>query len=321
MMIKNQALNLLAAISLTAVAATAQDITVVADFEEAREFNNITGFWYYTDDAGNGGDSKITSGDTTFKPTQWNAQSFLAPGQGDSKYAAKLGFTFGTKDLSCGPTCTYKPEVLLGTDVRKVGDSTLDLTGATKFTFWAKADVAMSINVIWVTADITDYSYFRKPVQIKTEWTEHTILLSPSTALSGPGWGQSMNIKFNAAQTKAINFTVSKGLNGSVTSSALYLDNLRFHNWKPVTDPNAVRAPSRSAISRALRATADGKSLRFRLPDAYRSVEGTVAAMDLSGRVLAEAGFAKGQENVTLRLAARPSAAVFFRVFTGSESR
>lgn len=321
MMIKNQTKNLLAALSLSAVAAAAQDITLVADFEEAREFNNITGFWYYTDDSGNGGDSKITSGDTTFKPTQWNAQSFLAPGQGDSKHAAKLGFTFGTKELSCGTACTYKPEVLLGTDLRKVGDSTLDLTGATKFTFWAKADVAMSINVVWVTADITDYSYYRKPVQLKTEWTEHTILLSPSTALSGPGWGQSMTTKFNAAQTKAINFTVSKGLNSSITSSNLYLDNLRFHNWKPVTDPNAVRSPSRSALSRALRASADGKSLRFRLPDAYRNVEGTVAAMDLSGRVLARAGFAKGQENVSLRLADRTTAAVFFRVLTGTEAR
>lgn len=320
-MIKNPALNLLAALSLAALAANAQDITVLADFEEGREFNNIAGFWYYVDDAGNGGNSQITSGDTTFKPTAWNAQSFSAPGQGESKHAAKLGFTFGTKELSCGATCTYPPEVIFGTDVRKVGDSTLDLTGATKFTFWAKADAATYISVVWVTADITDYSYYRKPVKINPEWTEHTIVLSPTTTLSGPNWGQSLTTKFNASQTKAINFTVSKGSNVSMTSGAVYLDNLRFHNWKPVTDPNAVRAPSKSAISRALRASADGKSLRFRLPDAYRNVEGTVAAMDLSGRILAKAGFAKGQENVSLRLADRSSAAVFFRVFTGSEAR
>ena len=320
MIIKTHRLNLLAAFCLAVSAATAQDITVVADFEEGREFNNISGFWYYTDDAGNGGDSKITSGDTTLKPTVWNAQSVSAPGQGDSKYAAKLGFTFGTKQLSCGTGCTYAPEVLFGTDVRRAGDSVLNLTGATRFSFWAKADANMSINVVWVTADITDYSYFRKPVQIKTEWAEYAMLLSPTTGLASPGWGQSLTQKFNPAQTKAINFVVSKGMNSSIITGALHLDNLRFHNWKPITDPNSVRAPSKSALSRALRASADGQSLRFRLPDTYRNVEGTVAAMDLSGRVLAKVGFAKGQENVSMRLAERLSAPVFFRVFTGSEA-
>lgn len=312
MNIKTPAYTAMAASLLLAASASAQSVTTVADFELGREFNNITGFWYYVDDSGNQGNSKIVSGDTSFKPPIWNSESVVAPGNAGSKYAAKLAFTFGDKQLSCGPTCSYPPEVMIGTDIRVEGDSSIDLTGATKLTFFAKAQPALSMMFIYVSSDITDFSYFRRPILIGTEWREYTVLMSPTTGLASPGWGQSMGKTPNFAAAKAFNFTLSKGANSSVTSGTLFLDDLKLHGWQP---PSSVRPQARSRMSRALQAIAAGQDLKFRIPEAYRAVEGTLLATDLSGRTLAQASFAKGQEQVTLQVA-RTGAPVFFKVQT-----
>src|SRR6266852_4607136 len=51
--------SLLLAASAFARMASAADSTVVADFESQTNRNNITGFWFYVDDKGSGGNSKV----------------------------------------------------------------------------------------------------------------------------------------------------------------------------------------------------------------------------------------------------------------------
>src|SRR4051812_17804007 len=76
---KKLQLTLLAAASVfaaTASAIQAADSTLVADFEAQTNENVIDGFWYYVDDNGSGGNSKITSGDTTQHPVIFSSESF-----------------------------------------------------------------------------------------------------------------------------------------------------------------------------------------------------------------------------------------------------
>jgi hypothetical protein len=287
-----------AGLGLSATTALSQTVTTVADFELGQGSNLTGGFWYYVDDAGNGGNSVITSGDTASKPPLWNEAS-VGPGNAGSQHAAKLGFTFGDKMLTCGPGCTpYAPEVLIGTDIRNTGDSVANLSGATRMSFFAKAEPPLSVTVVYVSADITDYSYFRRTIQVTRDWKEFNVLMEPSTNMSSPGWGQSVGKTPNWAQAKAFNFSVSKSLNSSAPSAALYIDDVKIHNWA-LGPSGVIRAPAGKASHMASRLVAGGQ-VRFAIPEAYRKASGKVAVVDLSGKELAQARFDVGQAALEL---------------------
>lgn len=302
---------LVAGLALSAGTALSQTVTTVADFELGQGTNLTGGFWYYVDDAGNGGNSVITSGDTASKPPLWN-ESSVGPGNAGSQHAAKLGFTFGDKLLTCGVGCTpYAPEVLIGTDIRNPGDSVANLTGATRMSFFAKAEPPLSVTVVYVSADITDYSYFRRTIQVTRDWKEFSVLMDPSTNMSSPGWGQSVGKTPNWAQAKAFNFSVSKSLNNSAPTAALNIDDVKVHNWTLGPNP-VVRAPASQASRMASRLVAGGE-VRFAIPESYRNQGGKVAVVDLSGKAMAEARFAAGQTALNLSLP-RTTQSVFVRI-------
>jgi len=318
--------SLLAAVSILAPAnkALAADSTVVADFETQTNRNNINGFWYFVDDQGSKGTSKITSGDTTVSPVIFSAASFGEGAQNPAGFSAKLEYTLGTtrprnNPTSLTDTSTYSPFVLIGTNVVPVIGTELDLTGATALSFWAKATPPVKVSIAYLTADVKDYSYARSEIAITTTWKRYTANFAGTTGNVFKGtWGTMKDKYPTLAKSKAFDFAIMKDTN-PVTKGVLQLDDVVLNGWK---DPNAagIRNVSGSNLTKALRASVDGKSLRFNVPEAYRNVAGTVAAIDLSGKTVAKAAFAKGQQNVSLTLAGPQAATVFLRVFTGTEA-
>jgi hypothetical protein len=315
---KTLALALLAAF-LFAPAAKAADSLLVANFDDQTNKNATDGFWFYLDDKGSQGNSKVTSGDTTVNPVIFSSASFGEGANSILGYSGKLGYTFGTVRPSCGGTCTYSPEVTMGTNIVPTGLAIRDLTGATSLTFWAKAVPPVKVSIIALTKDVTDYSWARAEVSVTAEWKRYTAAFSGAAAPVFKGTYGQMKDKFpNLAQMESFNFALQKDSNPTVTSGYLLLDDLYVMGLK---DPNAAVAPAmRPSLARALRAAADGKAIRVTVPAAYRNVAGTVAALDLSGRIVAKAAFAKGQESVSLDLRAQATATLFLRVFTGAEA-
>jgi hypothetical protein len=325
--IKILSYSLLAAASILAPIAKAgpTDSTVIADFNLQTNRNNIEGFWFYVTDKGGGGNSKITSGDTTMDPPIFGATSFGENAYGISGFSGRMAFEFGTIKPSCGGTCTYPNEVTFGTNVEPfLGFTPLDITGATHLTFWAKATPAANISVIFLTKDITDakdYGWARAAVPATPTWKRYTANFSGTTGIvfkSTSGIGKDKPLTLS--QLQGLNFAIQKdATNPTLTKGELLLDDVTIHGWK---DPNgaSIHGVSRSNMSKALRASADGKSLRFTVPEAYRNIAGAVAAVDLSGKTVAKAAFAKGQQNVSLDLAGHQASTVFLRVFTGADA-
>lgn len=307
------ATRLFAAAVATALAPAAMgaDSTLVAGFEWQTNRNDISGFWFYLDDKGSQGNSKVTSGDTTVTPVIFSAASF-GDGQ-ESLYSGKIGYTFGTARPSCGGTCTYSPEVTFGTNLVETGKTVRDLTGATAITFWAKAEPPVKVSIIALTKDVTDYSWARAEVSVTAAWARYTANFSGAAAPVFKGtYGQMMNKNPTLAQVESFNFALQKDSNPTVTSGSLLIDNLYIMNYKATDVVSGIRRAAPS-LTGALRA-ADGKALRFAVPAAYRGVAGTVAAVDLSGKTMAKASFAKGQENVSLDVKAAGTAPLFVRV-------
>ncbi|MDB5106459.1 MAG: hypothetical protein JWP91_4148 [Fibrobacteres bacterium] len=301
--------------------AVAADSTIVADFETQTNMNNIQGFWFYVTDQGSGGNSKVTSGDTTANPPIFGPTSFGENATAGGMYSGRMAYTLGTVKPACGAGCTYPNEVTFGTNVEPILATTqLDITGATSISFWAKATPAVTISVIFLTTDITDYSWARAAVPVTSTWKRYTANFSGTSGIVFKStYGQGKDKPLNLKLLQGLNFAIQKDAsNPNATSGELLIDDLTINGWK---SPLAgIRDVSRSNLSQALRASADGKSLRFSVPAAYRNLAGTVAAIDLSGKTVAKAAFAKGQENVSLSLSGHQAATVFLRVFTGSDA-
>lgn len=304
-------------VSVCAAAASAADSTLVSHFEDQTNKNAIGGFWFYLDDKGSQGNSKVTSGDTTVNPVIFSAASF-GDGQ-ESLYSGKIGYTFGTVRPQCGAGCTYSPEVTFGNNIVPAGATVRDITGATAIAFWAKAEPPVKVSIIALTKDVTDFSWARAEVSVTSTWTRIIARLSGTTAPVFKGtWGSMKDKTPNLAQMESFSFALQKDSNPTVTSGYLLIDNLYILNYSaPDVVSSVRRAPTASRVLRALRA-ADGKSLRFTVPEAYRSGAGKVAAVDLAGKVVAEAAFAKGQHSVSLSMAPGNqggTSPLFMRVF------
>lgn len=309
-----------AAATILAPRSSAADSTLVADFELQTNGNRIDGFWFYLDDKGGGGNSKVISGDTTVHPTIFSSASFGEPYSGVVGYSGKMEYILGTVKPSCGGTCTYSNEVTFGTNLEPIIGLPLDITGATGISFWAKATPPVKVSIIFLTKDIKDYSWARAEVAITGEWKRHTANFSGTTGIVFKStYGTGKDKPLTLSQLESLNFAIQKDSNPGSGQGVLLLDDLVIHGWKsPFT---AIGNDARASRTKALRAAIGGQSLRFAVPEAYRNLAGTVAAVDLSGKTVARAAFAKGQESVSLDLKQRSTSTVFLRVFTGSEAR
>ena len=315
MKIKNLALTLLA-VAAAASAAKAADSTLVADFDLQTNMNVIPGFWFFLDDKGSQGNSAVTSADTGAGQYTFSAASFGEGAQSVTGYSAKMAYTFGTTRPACGAGCTYSPEVTLGMNMVPTGEVAKNITGATSISFWAKAVPPVKVSIIGISKDVVDYSWPRAEVSVTATWKKYTAYLSGATAPVFKGtWGAMKDKNPTLAQMEGFSFALQKDTNPTVTGGTSQLDDLYINGYK---DPaSAIHAAARPSVTQALRA-ADGKSLKVSVPAAYRAVAGTVAALDLSGKTVTSAAFAKGQESVSLDMPGRANGTVFLRVFAGA---
>ena len=308
---KNLLLSLLAA----AAVAKAADSTLVAGFDLRTNQNMIDGFWFYLDDTGSKGNSKVNSADNTVSPPIFGDSSFSDDATKIMGASARLAYTFGTTRPQCGPTCTYSPEVTMGTNFVPTGAAVRDITGATAIGFWAKATPPVKVSIIAISKDVTDYSWPRAEIAITSTWKYYRAALTGAVAPVFMGTYGSMNKKNpTLAQMEGFSFALQKDTNPTVTGGELLIDDLYLIGLK---DPNAsaiFRTAARPTLAQALR-SADGKSLKVSVPAAYRNVAGTVAAIDLAGKTVASMAYAKGQESVNLDMPGRANGTVFLRVF------
>jgi hypothetical protein len=307
---KNLYLSMLAAASV----AGAADSTLVAGFDLRTNQNLIDGFWFYLDDSGSKGDSKVTSADNTQSPPIFGDSSFADDATKIMGASARLAYTFGSHRPECQPApCTYSPEVTMGTNIVPAGATARDITGATAIGFWAKATPPVKVSIIGISTDVTDYSWPRAEVAVTSEWKYYHANLTGTTAPVFLGTWGSMNKKNpTLSKMQGFSFALQKDTNPAVTSGELLIDDLYLIGIK---DQNsAIRPGSGRSLARALSASAGAGALKVSLPDAYRNAAGTVAALDLAGRTVASAAFAKGQADVSLEMPARHGQ-VFLRVF------
>lgn len=281
-----------------------------ADFDDGFNANNAGGSWYYWDDNTGGGNSRILSGDTAFKPTEFTDSS-LAPGQGGTPFAARMEFVYGTAKPTCGAGCTYDPEVGLGSDLRLNGDTVGDLTGATHISFWAKASAPLKGRFSVSTADITDYSFYGSVLDIGTGWKEIKIDLKNPAQFAQPAWA-TVKTPFNFAKVRGLEFSFSKEVNPALAGGTFYLDGVQIHNWSLPPDPTSTRPRSVRAAPAAPRLLALLPEGGYLVSLPASRLPGRLDAFAADGKSLAAIPFAAGSQ--TARLPSTSALPVYLRV-------
>jgi hypothetical protein len=231
------------AVALGAYAQTAA-ASVLDNFEAGSNQNNFLGYSYFYNDATDGGTSVVTTAHVGATPSELLVDSTSFDAGYSSKKALKMAFTYGAnKPKSCGGTCAYGQMVgfgtqfVPGTDVATGTGSTLDITGATAITFFAKASVAMKMRVEVTTTNVTDFGFFVSNVSVGTDWGPQTVLLT--TGLGGinqPSWA--LAVPFDPKLVQKLQFSISADDNAGLTAGTVWLDSIvvQGYTWVP---PNA----------------------------------------------------------------------------------
>ena len=240
----------LAGMLAAALAAQAQTtaISVLDDFEAGSNQNKFLGYSFFYTDVADGGTSKVNSSSPGTKPSESlvdPAKSFDA-GYGGSVKSLKMDFTYGAnRPKSCGGTCAYGQMVGFGTQFVPGTDNpdgsattkTLDITGATALTFYAKATVAMKMRVEITTTGVKDFAFHRGEVTLGTDWAKQTVMLA--TGLGGinqPIWTQAP-VTFDPTTVQKLQFSISADDNANLTAGTVWLDSLVVvgYKWVPPT--------------------------------------------------------------------------------------
>lgn len=236
----------LAIILAAAVAGQAQTASVLDDFEAGSNQNKFQGYSYFYADAADKGTSKVTSSKPGATATELLFDPTLSIDAGyNSTKSLKLAFTYGaTKPVSCGGTCTYGQmvgygtQLIPGTDPIGAGEGkTLDITGATAITFYAKASVAMKVRVEITTTSVKDFAFHRGEVTVGTAWAQQTVLLTAGLGgINQPSWTTTA-VPFDPTKVQKLQFQVSADDNATLTAGTLWLDDIKMvgYNWVPAS--------------------------------------------------------------------------------------
>lgn len=309
-------LALLAAPFLASPAAAATPVpadtgsTLVSDFEDGLGSNLLNGRWFYFNDEGNGGNSKITSADSV---SGWWDSTSVGAGFGGSRYSGRLGFRFGDKKAGKCDTaaCNQWNDAGIGTDLRWQ-DSVQNLTGAVDITFWARAAQPAKVTFLLGTANVKDYSFYRQSLSVTAAWKQFTVTLKKSALFNQASWG-SPQVPLDLTQATTLSWDVNTADNPTLKGDTLYLDDIRINGWK-WKDPfeTAIRSGSPARGAFAMPALERGGMLRIRIPDAWRKTGGAISISDIAGRESVRVPFRAGQERVE---AAVPGAMAGRRLF------
>jgi hypothetical protein len=315
MSIKNRlARYLLPAGLIVAASAFAQEPFVISNFDDKVPENALASKWGYLTDNDSHGNSRITTYDSNNAMIPLIDSMSFGAGHGASGSSLLLGFVYGDS-LPHGDgddTGHYDPEVGLETVVYdSLGMMGGSIAGATKITFWAKADKNLKARFIVGQTSILDYAYYGQDFNVTTEWKQITINLAASSTFAQPDW-KSASVPFQADSVNAFEFNISKAFN-PVAGATFYLDDFTIYGWKyHASGIRLLPAGSRAG----LRAFQKSGILHVTLPEAYRNAAGSVQVVGVTGAELMRAGFAKGQKELEIKLdaAAAGAARKFLRV-------
>ena len=291
---------------------------VMTDFESGQILGTpLNGYWYNFTDRNTAtsidsiyGNSRLTSFDSSGFPFTdslgyYDARTFPPGRSGDSaSHCLRFAYALGDRKLSCGAACSYEPYVGFGMRFTTMAD-TVDLTGATAISFWAKAeDSAVTVDVSVGTRDTTPNSAdYGQTFTVGPGWKQYTINLAPSGDFKQPTWAAHKT--FNPKVATGVGFGINLGANKARPVNAVLIDDLVIQDWAyvdPNTIPDAIAAHRPAPAVGGLRAMRTSEGLRVVLPESYRNRGGTLQAVDARGAVRGSAEFAPHTGEAILRL-------------------
>jgi hypothetical protein len=314
--------RLAALLSVAALGAKAQEVFTVADFEDKKAANRFSQYseWAFISDADSHGNSVITSGDTANNPSLVDSTSFASPGH-NSNTCFKLAFKYGTiRPHGDEPdTSSYDPEVGVTTSLFDAdGNTTLDFTGATKISFWAKGDKALKFRWAAATPEVSDYAFWGDEFSVGTSWKQINLDFSAKT-FAQPEW-KTAAVPFDIKKVSSFILVLSQA-NNPGAGGTLYMDDWTVTGWKPqapTEDPTGLRAAAEGLSARMLLTQADG-SARVSIPARARNLGGTVELYGISGKRIGSVGFGKGEREVSVPVAKSSGGGLlFYRVRAAS---
>lgn len=239
----------IAAIALLALVVRTQASSVLDDCEGGTNQNKFLAYWYLYDDAKDGGNSTITNAtknaDDTydFLPTEGEGNPNGTPG-----YAAKIDYQMGDTEPSCGEGCTYGNMVGIGTQFTTEGN-VLDLTGATKITYWAKASAPMTVRVEVATSVVTNFAYHRTEHDVTTSWAQYEVVLTEGLGIAQPSWNTEP-VEFDPSTAEKLQWQVSMD-DANPESGSLWLDDIvvEGYTWTPPSACASCVKPAGSGAS------------------------------------------------------------------------
>ena len=273
----------------------------LATFDYGRTGTSWGGYWFQYSDQNSAsaadttvmGNSTFTAADSAGNPLPndtitgaYNPLSYPVDRSGDTTlHSYHMGFALGDRKLSCGAACSYDPYIGWGLNFtyRPAPDDTIDLTGSTGISFWAKADtdtvtVSFSVSTLDSTPGAADYS---QVFHIGPTWAKYTCKLVASAEFAEPAYATPK--PFNPAHATGIGWNFNRGLNAKHPTNGIVIDDIFIENWTEYPpDPDAVRALSRaSAAHSGWRLQVQGSQIRLVRPDGDRLIP-----LNLNGRAL-----------------------------------
>ncbi len=226
-----------AAVSMSAGAARAQD-ALMDDFEGGSNQNKFMSYWYYYNDAANQGTSKVNSSKPgTGVELLFDPSVSIGVDESGGK-AAKIDYEMGPTPLSCGGTCTFGQFIGFGTDFTP-SKKALDMTGATKITYKAKAAAptvaVVQVAITSVTTQTGDQQFAVHEVthNIGTSWKTYEVALSETAlkdALKQPSWAKPA-VPFNPKECEKISWKISMDAATNPLKGIILIDSVMVKSY------------------------------------------------------------------------------------------
>jgi hypothetical protein len=211
---------------LCAAGAGAQ--AVLDDMEGGNSINRFGGQWGFSGDFWDKGNSKILSAVDTSVEVPFFKGAYGGGYPDGTGNAAELHFRFGTTKPGTPPN-TYDNNVSMSAPLGP-DDAVLNLTGAQAVSFYARADRALQVEAVLVTANITDYAYYTALINVTPAWTRFTVKLAAGAGgLTRRPFGT--NKPLDLSQATAISWEVNKGRNAAVTEATLWIDDVTLQGY------------------------------------------------------------------------------------------
>ena len=219
--------------SSSSVAPTPSNLTALIDnFEDGDEFSEWGGEWTTYTDAGDGGQSTVTTSYST--------------GYNSSK-ALKASYTLRKGSLN------YDPQVGISVDLL-ADKSSVNLNSCTSISYYYKG-TAHAVRM--ESPLVMDYAYHQANVEAANNWTKKTVTL---TSMTQPDWtSNNVNVSSARQSVKAFSWQVS-GANG--TTGSLEIDNVRCEGLPEAASSSSVSSSSvRSSSSVSSSSVASSSSV------------------------------------------------------------